>query len=152
MVQDYATRYYLPCSKRYNALSREGFSGLKDLAVWRQKVMTGWNNVLIEGVTTEGKSDMYVGEDLKIKTSVRLGSLNPEDVTVEAYYGMLGKDGDFAERETVPLELVESNDGLYSFSGLIPCRETGRFGYTIRVTPSQKKLENPYVLGLVTWA
>lgn len=152
MVQEYATRYYLPCSKRFNALSRDNFAGVRDLALWRQKVMTGWNNVLVEELVTEGYSDMSVGQDLNVKTSVRLGSLSPEDVTVEAYYGKLGKDGDFAERETAPLELAESDNGLHIFRGLIPCKQTGRFGYTIRVTPSQKRLENPYVLGLVTWA
>lgn len=152
MVQEYANRYYLPCSKRFNALGRENFKGVKDLAVWRQKVMTGWNNVQIEEVVTEGNSDMLVGEALNVKTSLRLGSLAPEDVTVEAYYGMLGKDGDFADRETFQLQLIESRDGLHTFRGSITCNHTGRFGYTIRVTPSQRKLENPYVLGLVTWA
>jgi starch phosphorylase len=42
-------------------------------------------------------------------------------------------------------------DGLI-FEGQIPCDRPGRFGYTVRVTPSRDKLGNPFVLGLVAWA
>jgi starch phosphorylase len=152
MVQEYVNRSYLPCSRRFNTLSNNGFSGAKDLAAWRQKIMTGWHEIAIEEVSSGDSLDMTAGEELKVVARIVLGSLTPEDITVEAYYGRLDQNGDFAERDTVRLQAEDSADGLYTFRGQIPCQKTGRFGYTVRITPSKEKLENRFAMGLVTWA
>ena len=152
MVQEYVNRYYLPCSRRFNDLCRDEFNESKYLAEWRQKLMTSWHEVSVEAVTSDNGVEMPVGKELEVVAKVRLGALSPEDVTVEAYFGHLDQRGDFAERETISLEIVDSANGLYTFRGQIPCRDTGRFGYTVRVMPSRGKLENRFVMGLVTWA
>ena len=152
MVQGYVNRYYLPCSRRFSTLCRDDFAGAKGLADWRKKLMTSWQEVSVEEVTYSDGLEKPVGHQVDVVARVRLGALSPEDVTVDAYYGPLNLHGDFAERETIPLEVVDSSDGAYTFSGHIPCRKTGRFGYTVRVTPSHKRLENRFVMGLVTWA
>jgi len=145
-------RYYLPCSRRFNILCVDDFAGTKDLASWRQKLMTGWKDVSVAELVSGYGTDMPVGGKLEITARVKLGALSPEDVTVDAYYGRLDSQGDFAERGTVALEVKDSEDGVYTFQGHIPCTETGRFGYTVRIMPSQKRLENCFVMGLVTWA
>ncbi len=152
MVQEYVTRYYLPCSRRFNTLCREDFAGSKDLAAWRQKLMTGWNGVSVEEVVSGDDLEMPVGQEVEVVARVKLGDLSPEDVIVEAYYGGLDHQGKFAGRETVPMEVKDSDGDAYTFRGLIPCRTTGRFGYTVRVMPSHKRLENRFAMGLVTWA
>ncbi|HUT71572.1 MAG TPA: alpha-glucan family phosphorylase [Desulfatiglandales bacterium] len=152
MVQEYANRYYLPCSTRYHTLCSSDFSGAKDLAAWRQKLMTSWHEVSVVGITSRDGLEMSVGNEIDAVARVRLGSLSPEDVTVEAYYGRLDPNGDFLERETVTLEAADSADGVFTFRGTIPCARTGRYGFTVRVTPSHKRLENRFVMGLVTWA
>jgi starch phosphorylase len=152
MVQAYVNRYYLPCSRRFNDLCRDEFNESKYLAEWRHKLMTSWHEVSVEEVSSDNGMEMPVGKELEVVAKVRLGALSPEDVTVEAYFGHLDQHGDFAERETISLEIVDSANELYTFRGQIPCRDTGRFGYTVRVMPSRGKLENRFVMGLVTWA
>jgi len=152
MVQEYVNRYYLPCSERFNTLCHDDFAGAKDLASWRGKLMTGWQEISVEGVSSGGSLEMPSGKELEVVARIALGSLKPEDVTVEAYYGRLDQNGDFAERNTVPLQAEDSADGLCKFRGQIPCQKTGRFGYTVRIMPSKEKLENPFAMGLVTWA
>jgi starch phosphorylase len=152
MVQDYMDRYYLPCSRRFSVLSKDDFGGAKDLASWRQKLMTGWQDISVKEVASGDVSDMPVGSELDIEAKVLLGSLSPEDVTVEAYYGRLDHNGDFAERETAVLDVVDFKDEVHYFKGKIPCVDTGRFGFTVRVMPSRKRLENPFIMGLVAWA
>jgi starch phosphorylase len=152
MVQEYVNRYYLPCSRRFNDLCRDEFTESKRLAEWRHKLMTSWHEVSVVEVVSANGMEMAVGKKLEVVARVKLGSLSPEDVTVEAYFGHLDQHGDFAERKTISLDVVDSKDGVYNFMGKIPCRETGRFGYTVRVMPSQGKLENRFVMGLVTWA
>jgi len=152
MVQEYVNRYYLPCSERFNTLCHDDFAGAKDLASWRRKLMTGWQEISVEGVSSGESLEMPSGKELEVVARIVLGSLTPEDVTVEAYYGRLDQNGDFAERDTVPLQAEDSADGLCIFRGQIPCQKTGRFGYTVRITPSKEKLENRFAMGLVTWA
>jgi len=152
MVQEYVNRYYLPCSERFNTLCHDDFAGAKELASWRGKLMTGWQEISVEGVSSGESLEMPSGKELEVVARIVLGSLKPEDVTVEAYYGRLDQNGDFAERDTVPLQAEDSADGLCKFRGQIPCQKTGRFGYTVRITPSKEKLENPFAMGLVTWA
>ena len=152
MVQEYVNRYYLPCSKRFNVLSSKEFAGAKNLASWRKKLMTGWQEISIEGVYSGDSLEMLAGKELEVVAKIRLGSLTPEDVTVEAYYGRLDQNEDFTERETAPLQAVDSADDLHTFTGKIPCQKTGRFGYTVRIMPSMERLENRFAMGLVTWA
>jgi len=152
MVQEYAERFYLPCSKRFLQLTREGMAGAKELALWRQKLMTGWQEISVVGVTASQAQEVPVGESIEVSARLGLGPLSPADVTVEAYYGRLDPNGDFVERETVILEPAGSSDGQFEFRGRVPCRQTGRTGLTVRVTPSLKKLENRFVMGLVAWA
>jgi len=152
MVQEYVSRYYLPCSRRFNALCGEDSAGAKDLAAWRRKLMTSWQDISMEEVSSGDGLEMAAGKELEVVARIRLGSLTPEDVTVEAYYGRLDQNGDFAERETAPLQAADLADGLYTFRGQIPCQKTGRFGYTVRIMPSKERLENRFSMGLVTWA
>jgi len=152
MVQEYLDRYYLPCSRRFTNLCRDNFAGAIDLASWRQKIMTGWADVSVKDVITADGLEIPVGESLNIEARIQLGSLFPEDVTVEAYYGRLDSQGEFAERDTIALEVMHNEGDVYVFKGAIPCEKSGRFGYTVRIMPSLKRLENRFAMGLVTWA
>ena len=152
MVQEYINRYYLTCSKRFDTLGQDDFSGAKELAAWRHKLMTSWHEVSIQSLPGIHGLEKAVGDELKVVAQVRLGSLSPDDVTVEAYYGPVDQKGDFKERRTVVLDSTGLVDGLYAYSGNIPCIDTGRLGYTVRITPSKEKLENRFVMGLITWA
>jgi starch phosphorylase len=152
MVQEYAGFYYLPCSRRFNHLCEDDFQGAKDLASWRQKLFTEWHGVSVVKVASDDGLDMAVGDALNLEAQVRLGVLSPDDVTVDAYYGRLDQNGEFMDRETIMLEVKGSSDGLFTYEGQVPCMKPGRFGYTVRITPSQKKLEKRFVMGLVTWA
>lgn len=152
MVQQYLNRYYLSCSHRFYNLCKDDFSGARDLASWRQKIMTGWHDVSVAEIKGTDTLEIPVGGSLMVEARIRLGSLAPEDVTVEAYYGRLDPQGEFAERETTALEMKDRVDNMYVFKGAVPCVGSGRFGYTVRVMPSHKRLENRFAMGLVSWA
>ena len=114
--------------------------------------MTAWHDVSIEEVVSGNGLEKRVGQELEVVARVRLGSLLPEDVIVEAYYGRIDQNGEFVDRETAALDVEGSDGGLYTYRGHIPSLKTGRFGYTVRVMPSHKRLENRFAMGLVTWA
>jgi starch phosphorylase len=114
--------------------------------------MTGWSGVSVLEVRSDDGRDIPIGEKLEITAKVTLGELTTDDVTVETYFGRLDHKGEFIDRETKELLPSGLDHGVYLFKGSIDCHGTGRFGYTVRVMSSKKKLENPFVMGLVAWA
>jgi len=154
MVLEYYQKYYLPSSRRFQSLTADNFAAAQAQAEWRHKLMTSWNDVIIRSISsTADGSQRTVGEEMVFEARVHLGALAPEDVTVEIYYGPLDHMGEFTDRTTHPLEPAQDLGGkVWLFKNTVTCRNTGKFGYTIRVTPSQKRLANPFVLGLICWA
>lgn len=154
MVFDYYERYYKQSSERYHVLTRDNFKAAVEQAEWRQKLMTSWNELAITSISSNSDhSSCKVGDEIEFTALVQMGSLSPEDVTVEAYYGPLDHMGEFRDRTTLPLKPDQDlGGGVWRYKDRVVCRRTGKFGYTVRVTPSQERLANPFVMGLISWA
>ena len=153
MVQDYNDQFYTSISGRYGVLSQDDMKGAKDLAQWRQKIMTSWDQIKINRVNVQNGIPVPVSERLKIETDVFLSELQPEDVDVEIYFGPLSFQDEFTEKDTMPMTSTGSDDnGNHHFEGEIPCSRTGKYGFTIRIMPTRRKMETPYSTGLVIWA
>jgi len=154
MVLEYYNRYYVPSSRRFQSLTSDNFAAAQAQADWRNKLMTSWSEVAVQSIaSTADRSEKTVGEDLEFEARVRLGTLVPEDVTVEAYYGPMDHKGEFTDRTILPLEPARDlGGGAWLFKNAVNCQNTGKFGYTVRVTPSQKRLANPFLTGLICWA
>lgn len=153
MVQDYANQFYISASRRYNDLSREEMKGAEELALWRQKIMTNWDQIRINRVNVHDGIPVPVSGRLRIGTDIFLSQLDPQDVDVEIYFGPLSLKDEFTERQTVQMKALDSDgNGNYRFEGEIPCLHTGKYGFTIRIMPSRRKMETPYNTGLVIWA
>jgi starch phosphorylase len=153
MAQDYAEQFYVSASRRYNDLSANDMKGAKDLAVWRDKIMTNWDQIAINRVGVLDGAPVPVSSYLRIGTDVYLSQLEPQDVDVEIYFGPLSFEDEFTERQTIRMRPSGSDgNGNHHFEGQIPCTGTGKFGFTIRIMPSRQKMETPYSTGLVIWA
>ncbi|MFH1674697.1 MAG: alpha-glucan family phosphorylase [Pseudomonadota bacterium] len=153
MVQEYTHRFYLGSARRWNELTRDDMAGARVLADWRQKLLTNWDEIRISNMRSGESIDLPINSSLKIEADVHLAGLDPEDVDVAVYYGRLNLKEEFIGRaiQIMKPEGAERN-GNYHYAGFIPCDQTGKFGFTIRIMPSSHKLETPYTTGLVVWA
>lgn len=153
MVQDYNNQFYTSISKRYGVLSKDDMKGAKDLAQWRQKIMTSWDQIRIHRVNVQNGVPVPVSGRLKIGADVYLSGLQSDDVDVEIYFGPLSVQDDFTQKQTIAMTPIGSDgNGNHRFEGEIPCFRTGKFGFTIRIMPTRQKMETPYSTGLVVWA
>lgn len=153
MVQDYNNHFYSSISKRYGVLFEDELRGAKDLAQWRQKIMTSWDQIRIDRINVHDGTPVPVSKNLKIRTDIFLSQLQPEDVDVEIYFGPLSFQDEFTEKETILMTALGNDDnGTHRFEGEIPCARTGKYGFTIRIMPTRQKMETPYSTGLVIWA
>jgi starch phosphorylase len=109
--------------------------------------------VLVEGVAAEGALSLPVGSSLSVQASVRLGSLLPEDVTVDLYEGPLDQqDNIVAPTLTAMAWDGTHDDGRYRFVGTVECHASGQHGYTVRVVPHHPDHPDRFVEGLLRWA
>ncbi len=152
MIMEYCNRLYLPAQKRFALLSAGGFAESKNLTKWRDGMRQAWTSIEVGKVEAEETEEIYVGEDLNVDALIGLGNIKPDDVTVEIYCGPLNSKGEITSPERVPMEcLGPAEDSKYRFRGAIPCRMTGRYGYSLRILPKNQNLADPYVPGLILW-
>jgi starch phosphorylase len=115
--------------------------------------MTNWDQIRIHRVNVHDSHQVPVSGNLKIEVDVFLNQLKPEDVDLDLYYGPLTFEDAFTERQTLPMTATGTDGkGNYHFEGQIPCSQTGKYGFTVRIMPTHRKMETPYSTGLVIWA
>ena len=153
MVREYTERFYLPAAQRYRHLAEDEMARAKALAQWKSHLHEHWPEIRVDNVEAEVPAELRVGAELQVRTQVNLGALEPQDVTVQLYYGPLDTKGEISKGEVMAMKWVESNeDGSYVFVGAIPARTSGRYGYALRILPHHEDLNNPYEPGLILWA
>ena len=96
---------------------------------------------------------LKIGSQLCVRTLVRLGRVNPEDVSVELYYGPTDSWGNISEGSAVRMDYDKASDeqGEHWFRGSMSCKKTGQHGLSVRILPRHADLVNPHELGLILW-
>jgi starch phosphorylase len=158
MVKQYADRFYVPAADHYRRLAAGGFARARELAAWKARVRDAWPGVKVWTLGDEDRSpdgrprrEVAVGQEVPVAVKVDLAGLDPEDVTVEAFYSSLGPDGGLRTGRSVPLELSGQEDGLFVYQGAVPARASGLHGYAVRVLPRHEDVLVPHELPLITW-
>jgi len=153
MVREYAERFYLPAAQRHQHLTENEMARAKAIAHWKSHLREHWAAIRVDNVEAEVPAKLKVGAALQVRAQVYLGVLEPKDVAVQLYYGLLDTRGEIPKGDAIPMQWMESNgDGSHVFVGSIPCRTSGRYGYALRVLPHHEDLSNPYEPGLILWA
>ena len=153
MVRQYAERFYMPAARRWHRFAEEQHRVARDVATWRHKVSDKWHEVRIESVDARIPAETTVGNKLPVNAVIRLGSIKPEEVAVELYYGPLDARGLITTGSSAPLTCDGSNGSpdTYRYSGVIPCHYSGHYGYALRIVPNHPEMAARYNVGLVRW-
>jgi starch phosphorylase len=152
MVQEYVETCYWPAHTRHSTLAGGDQQKASELAKWRRKLLSGWNQVRVESVEATSPIDpLRVGAEMAVKARVALGGFGPADVEVQLYHGVLDSLGDIADPQTVALTPGTNGSGTIEYAGKIACRSSGHYGYCVRVLPKHPSLPHSFEPGLVTW-
>ncbi len=151
MVSQYAERFYFLGTRLWKEFSADG-NKVRALGTWKEKVENLWAGVKIVKVETHNPPQLSIGSSLEVKALVHLGSLPPEDVGVEIYYGPVDAENKIKVGNCVPMSLADrKEEGLFLFEGRIPCSISGAHGYAVRILPRNPELGTRLVPGLITW-
>ena len=155
MVQEYFAKYYREAYEKRVLLLENDWTEGKQLTAWKEKIIENWTNVKVINVDTNGGSkSLLVGQEFPVKAQIELGSLTPEDVEVQIYYGPIENEDNPTLNSTVVMEAEspKSKNGHFDYSGSVICQKSGHQGFTIRILPNHHLLINPFELDVVYWA
>lgn len=152
MVQEYCTSFYVPAAELYLRLRENNFRDVRELTAWKRKIKDAWLGIKIENVGDDRVHNMETGDELTVSTVVSLGQLEPGDVNVEIYYGIVDSCGVLVEGKRTRLTSFENlGEGRYLYRGVIRCCRSGRQGYNIRVSPYHRDLAPLNFKELIVW-
>ncbi len=139
----------------------------KKLSQWKANITNAWPELTIKDVKIEVKNNngngeyypksgqLKVGSELNVSALLRLGKINPEDISVELYHGSVDSWGNIEDGTVVRMEYLQKDngdgEGEYWFKGRMPCDRSGRRGVAVRVLPKHPDLATAHELGLILW-
>jgi starch phosphorylase len=136
MVADYNNRYYLPAAKRYDTLLANQAEEARNLASQIKRLRSLWNNIEIQPPVRKNRRPYRVGEKFEVTAEVNLAELHPDEIDVELYYGHMKSLEDLEASRVEQMNVREDRgNGHYLYGCSLTCQSSGRFGFTVRVTP-----------------
>ncbi len=151
MVKEYTEKFYMSANTNWNKLSEDKFARTKELVAWKNYIKSHWDEVKIVKAVREQK-ETQVGVEINVQAEVVLGGLKPEDVVVQIYSGPLDTDLNIINSTCRTMGCDNKHqDGCHHYIGLIPCEESGLFGYSVRVMPSHPDMLEKFGLELMRW-
>ncbi len=149
MVRDYVTELYEPAAAAATAVNSDHAAPARELAAWKQRVHVAWPKVHITELDTDVRPGR-AGDPRSVRASINLGGLDPNDVRVQVLHGPIDNHGDLIPDLVDKFALALGSDG--SWTGDYVVGQSGAYGLTARIVPTNALLANPVELGLVAWA
>lgn len=152
MVSEYIEDGYIPAARSFKELRADNYVRLRELVSWKKKIETDWGYVAVKEVRVLDESHAVKGQDVKVVVNVETAGHSPEELRVELLHGPIDLWENFKVRHITRLQPIDSgpdSNGQVAFSGLIPLRHTGLYGYLARVTPEHPLLSSSQWADLV---
>jgi starch phosphorylase len=136
MVGEYMSQLYDPAYESFVQVAQNHFQPARERAVWNQKVQSAWSSVGFVELGPGPEESVFTGRPIPMRAVVRLDGLEPSDVRVEAVVGRVGVNGHLEETQVMTLPAVEQKDGAWIFAKEFVPHQTGRLGYSLRISPN----------------
>jgi glycogen phosphorylase len=154
MVEEYAKKFYFTALEKRTSLMNNSWQKGKEFTIWKKRLYENWNKVKFLNISEEEKNgDMKVGLKYPILAEIEFGELTPDDIEVQIYYGKID-EGIRGSKSSVTMTQIikKTKSSRYIYRGEIECKDTGQFGFTLRILPKHILLINAFELGLIRWA
>ncbi len=153
MVREYEERFYIPALQRGRALLADNAAEAHALVKQRARLTRLWPQVRAGRPAAQSElGRLRVGDTFTVTVPVRLGELNPDEVAVELYYGLLNMKGAITAGHRQPMTAIRKmDDGQHIFECRLECLTTGRYGFTARIMPRGDAWTQT-MPGFLTWA
>ncbi len=151
MVRDYTETFYLPAAEHGVRMAKDDHARTRSLAAWKERVLTQWDEVAVIDVDGDVLA-ADVGEERAVRATVRIGSLDVADVSVQLAHGRVGASGELLDPEIVEMEATECINGTCIYGASFLASQAGLYGFAVRVIPTHEDLVTDMDLGCIAWA
>jgi glycogen phosphorylase len=152
MVKDYTEKFYIPAFTRGGELAANAMERAVRLAQVKQAIRHKWSGIQVVGVHASGNGHFRVGEIMQVEAMLDLPDMDPKDVRVQLYSGVINASGQIERPQVLEMEHSrQMGPNRHLFVGRIDCRSSGRHGYAVRVLPGHEDLATPFEPGLIIW-
>lgn len=158
MVAEYAEQFYFPAHGAASKLSVGDLRDAREVAEHVDRYRKFWPGVRVKSVdcAADAAADTFAAA-----ASVRLGTLTPDEVIVQAVHGPIDARGLVPVGTAVTLTCknaspntpaVSGEDGVYHYAAHFraPHSAGTRHGLYVRVLPGDRRLVTPFIPGLIT--
>ncbi len=153
MVREYFEKYYMPAAKCFHTLKENNIEKAKELANWKSFIKNNWDKIRILNIKASPPKQVTVGSKLDVQATIFLGTLKPDDIQAQIYFGIVNSKMQIEDAIPIPMECCKSeSDGKHTFIGSISCTKSGLHGYSLRILPKHNFLNNPLETGLILWS
>jgi len=136
MIGEYYSQFYEPAHRSYTEMRQRKFENVRERTRWTARVSQAWDQVRFVEIGPPLEDPVLSGQPIPLRAVVELGGLNSRDVRVEAVIGRINADGCLVDTEVLTLPAREQNGSRAVFSREFLPQQTGRLGYSIRVSPN----------------
>jgi len=152
MVEKYEKQFYRPAAEQHHLLRENHAEMARKWVFQNERLHSLWKNIRLETPKRDAEGPFRVGETFRVTAEVGLGELRPDEVEVEIYHGNLKSIDILTESHVEKMSVLEDRgNGNFLYGCSLECRESGRYGFTARVTPRGDDWIR-FIPGLVTWA
>jgi starch phosphorylase len=153
MVREYDESSYKPAFAEYRRLLANNAEQARKLVAQRRRLQSLWREIAIRLPTSDKELPvLHVGDKFNVTSQVHLGSLRPDEVDVQVYYGAVNSENQIVESNVEAMSMEKDHGkGDYTYKQEITCRTAGRYGFTTRVIPHGKEWKG-VMPGFITWA
>ncbi len=157
MVKEYWEKFYSAADKMHAQLVADHAAPAKELAKWKDEVISEWGKVWVFDVKANSDAPMMAGGTLDVEAHVSLGPLDPNEVKVELYYGPLDAAGNIAAAERSTMVKTKTDERkapefpIHTYAGKISAQACGQQGFAVRVLPHHPTVELRMEPGLIRW-
>ena len=153
-LDDYYRKFYRKLMNRYHRLHQDDNENVKMLLKWRENVLSGWNDIQCVGVEypKTDKNTYCVGDRMRCKLDMRLGTLHPEDVKIEMVFVTAEDHGKKPKLEhKMPFVFEVERNGICTFVCDEVASNIGVWDCAIRVIPNHELLPHDQDFNIVRW-
>lgn len=152
MVDKYAKQFYQPAAEQHYLLQENHAEMAKKWVFQNERLHSLWKNIRLKPPNRDAEEPFRVGETFRVTAEVDLGELRPDEVEVEIYHGNLKSIDILTNSHVEKMSVLEDHgNGNFLYGCTLECRESGRYGFTARVTPRGDDWIR-FIPGLVNWA
>jgi len=152
MISEYEERFYLPASRRFEELVSDGGVEALRLSDQHRRYLDKWPQIQVAVPVRSAQGPFRVNQSFEVTTVVQTGDLRPDELNVELYYGKMRHLDRIDEPRVKMMRVKEEREAAtYLYSCKLPCTDSGRYGFTVRVTPNADAWIQ-YRPELLTWA